>query len=115
MPQRQSAHEKEITTYALKRLSELSDITIYGPRDAEEQGGAVSFNHKVVHAHDVGTIVGDQGVAIRVGHHCAQPLMRRLGVSATARASFYVYSDAPDVDALCGALEAAQTMFASVG
>jgi cysteine desulfurase/selenocysteine lyase len=105
------AHEKEITAYALQRLSERPDLTIYGPKNAELQGGAISFNHNVVHAHDVGTILGDEGVAIRVGHHCAQPLMKVLGVPATARASFYIYTTKDDVDALITALDRVEQVF----
>jgi cysteine desulfurase/selenocysteine lyase len=74
----------------------------------------LSFSLADVHPHDLATILDQHGVCIRAGHHCGQPLMRRLGVSATARASFYVYSDESDVDALVGALTAAQALFASV-
>jgi cysteine desulfurase/selenocysteine lyase len=73
----------------------------------------VSFSLADVHPHDLATILDQENVCVRAGHHCAQPLMRRLGVSATARASFYVYSDASDVDALVGGLEAARRLFAS--
>ncbi len=104
-------HEKKITAYALKKLTALPDLTVYGPKDAEKQGGAISFNHKVVHAHDIGTILGDQGVAIRVGHHCAQPLMKQLSCSSTARASFYIYSTEDDVDALVVALAKVNDVF----
>lgn len=105
------AHEKELVTYALQKLSQLPELTIYGPKDAEKQGGAISFNHKIVHAHDVGTILGEEGVAIRVGHHCAQPLMKTLGCSSTARASFYIYSTKEDVDALVKALSRVDQVF----
>jgi len=104
-------HEKELVGYALEKLSQLPDITLYAPKDLERQGGAISFNHKVVHAHDVGTILSDQGVAIRVGHHCAQPLMRALGVSSTARASFYIYNTKSDVDALINSLAKVDQVF----
>lgn len=104
-------HEIDMTTYALEKLSERKDITIYGPRNAQEQGGAISFNHSIVHAHDVGTILGDEGVAIRVGHHCAQPLMKVLGVPATARASFYIYTSTEDVEALLKALDRVEEVF----
>lgn len=105
------AHEKKITAYALNRFAERKDITVYGPKNAELQGGAISFNHNIVHAHDVGTILGDEGVAIRVGHHCAQPLMKVLGVPATARASFYIYSTEEDVDALMKGLNRVEEVF----
>lgn len=108
-------HEKELVSYALEQLSKLSDITVYGTKDAEKQGGAVSFNHKIVHAHDVGTILADEGVAIRVGHHCAQPLMKTLGTSSTARASFYIYSMKEDVDALVSALAKVDEVFGLKG
>ncbi len=98
------AHEKELLAYALEKLAAVPDLTLYGPLDPEQQGGVISFNHKIVHAHDVGTIVGEEAVAIRVGHHCAQPLMKALGVSSTARASFYIYNTKADVDALVHAL-----------
>jgi len=91
----------------------LVGVTVYGP-DAEHRSGVVSFSVDGVHPHDLATIFDQHGVCIRAGHHCAQPLMRRLGVSSTARASFYVYSDESDVDALCHAVEQAQAMFASV-
>ena len=91
-------HEKEITKYALEKLSEVEDLIIYGPKDPELQGGIVSFNFKEIHPHDVGTILDQEGVAIIAGHRCAQPLMRILGVHGTARASFYVYNDKSEVD-----------------
>ncbi len=85
------AHEEEITRYALDRLLDAG-ATVYGPKDASIRGGAVSFWFKDVHPHDLATILNEQGVAIRAGHHCAQLVMRRYGVPATARASFYVYN-----------------------
>jgi cysteine desulfurase / selenocysteine lyase len=104
-------HEIEITEYALNRLSEFNDITLYGPRDPRERGGVVSFNFGDLHPHDVGTVLDRHGVAIRAGHHCTQPLMRTLGVSGTARASFYVYNTLEEVDVLVEALEAAREFF----
>jgi cysteine desulfurase/selenocysteine lyase len=109
------AHEKKLVAYALKRLAERDDVMVYGVSDPEKQGGAVSFNHKIVHAHDVGTILGEAGVCIRVGHHCAQPLMSRLGTSSTARASFYIYSTPADVDALMAALDGVNSVFGLTG
>jgi len=105
-------HEIEITDYALRRLSELDDMTIYGPRDISQRGGVVSFNYGGLHPHDVGTILDRHGVAIRAGHHCTQPLMRQLGVSGTARASFYLYNTLEEVDVLVEALQAAREFFA---
>jgi cysteine desulfurase/selenocysteine lyase len=105
------AHEKELTRYALSKLTEMG-ATIYGPGDVEERGGVVSFNLEEVHPHDMATIVDQEGVCIRAGHHCAQPLMRKLGVPATARASFYVYNSTDDVDVLVDALEKSKGWFA---
>jgi cysteine desulfurase/selenocysteine lyase len=105
-------HEVEITDYALRRLSELDHMVIYGPRDLSQRGGVVSFNYGDLHPHDVGTILDRHGVAIRAGHHCTQPLMRQLGVSGTARASFYLYNTLEEVDVLVDALHAAREFFA---
>jgi cysteine desulfurase/selenocysteine lyase len=104
------AHEIELTTYALERIGSTG-ATIYGPTDVHERGGVVSFNLEEVHPHDMATIVDQEGVCIRAGHHCAQPLMRRLGVAATARASFYIYNTKEDVDALIDALEKSKGWF----
>jgi cysteine desulfurase / selenocysteine lyase len=104
------AHEMEVTGYALERLQEIG-ATLYGPMDLSERGGVVSFNLGEVHPHDMATIVDQEGVCIRAGHHCAQPLMRRLGVPATARVSFYVYNTPEDVDALIAALDKAKGWF----
>jgi len=104
------AHEIELTRYAMDGLREIGAI-IYGPRDASERGGVVSFGLEDVHPHDMATIVDQEGVCIRAGHHCAQPLMRCLGVPATARASFYIYNTRDDVDALIAALEKSKGWF----
>jgi len=104
-------HEVEVTAYALERLRALDDVTLYGPADPEERGGVVSFNFGDLHPHDVGTILDRQGVAIRAGHHCTQPLMRCLGVTGTARASFYVYNTQEEVDVLIEGLKAARDFF----
>lgn len=103
-------HEVELTAYAIERLADLG-ATIYGPLDAEARAGVVSFNLPEVHPHDIATIVDQEGVCIRAGHHCAQPLMRTLGVAATARASFYLYNTKDEVDALIAALEKAKGWF----
>lgn len=105
------AHELALLELADARIRALPGVTAYGPPPAQ-RSGVVSFSVTDVHPHDLATILDQHGVCIRAGHHCAQPLMRRLGVSATARASFYVYSDEADVDALVGALQAAQSLFA---
>lgn len=107
------AHEIALLELAESRVRALPGVTVYGPPPAQ-RSGVVSFSLTDVHPHDLATILDQHGVCIRAGHHCAQPLMRRLGVSATARASFYVYSDASDVEALVGALTAAQSIFAAV-
>jgi cysteine desulfurase / selenocysteine lyase len=104
-------HEAEITAYALDRMGSIPDIILYGPPDAAERGGVVSFNFPGLHPHDIGTVLDTHGVAIRSGHHCTQPLMRRLGISGTARASFYVYNTPQEVDALVDATKAAVTFF----
>ena len=104
-------HEVEVTTYALERLREFDDVALYGPDDPEQRGGVVSFNFGDLHPHDVGTILDRQGVAIRAGHHCTQPLMRCLGVTGTARASFYVYNTRDEVDVLIEGLKAARDFF----
>jgi cysteine desulfurase/selenocysteine lyase len=105
------AREKEIVAYALKRLGELPEVKIYGPLTAEERTGVVTFNYGDVHPHDLSQFLDRYGIAIRAGHHCAQPLMRRLDCVATARASFYVYNTEAEVDALVEALQAAGRYF----
>jgi len=100
-----------LTDYALKRLSEVPDIKIYGPRDLSKRGAVISFNLSGIHPHDLASILDEEGIAIRAGHHCAQPLMNRLGVAATARASFYIYNSESDIDALVEALYKARRIF----
>jgi len=105
------AHEVELSGYALSRLRQMNEITIYGPPDPADRGGVISFNYPNLHAHDVGTILDRHGVAIRAGHHCTQPLMRSLGVSGTARVSFYLYNTPEEVDVLMEALGKARAFF----
>lgn len=107
-------HERQLTGYALKALADgLGDkIRVFGPPSADERGGVVSFELDGIHAHDVSQVLDEHGVCVRAGHHCAKPLMRELGVAATARASFYIYNDEADADALVDALGAAQRFFA---
>jgi cysteine desulfurase/selenocysteine lyase len=93
-------HEMSLTRHLLDVLDEVGDITIFGPRDLEARGGVVSFNLADVHAHDVGTILDRQGIAVRAGHHCAQPLMARYDVSSMARASVYLYTTHEEIDTL---------------
>ena len=105
------AHGREIAAYALERLGEVEGLTLYGPLDLEQRGGAIAFNLEGVHPHDVSEILGREGVCSRAGHHCAQPLMRRLGVAATSRASFAVHTTRDDVDRLVDALASVRTVF----
>ena len=105
------AHERELTAYALERLSAITGVTVFGPADAAERGALVSFAVDGIHPHDLAELCNREAVAIRAGHHCAQPLMRRLGVPATARASFAVYNTPEEVDRLVEALENAKRIF----
>jgi len=104
-------HERWLGEYAYSRLSEVEEITIYGPENGRT--GLVSFSLPNIHPHDLSQLLDEEGVAIRSGHHCCQPLMRRLGVTATSRASFYVYNTGEDVDALVEALLLARAFFGS--
>jgi len=103
-------HERELTAYALEALSEVDGLTLYGP-PAEQRGGVLSFNLAGIHPHDVASILDREGIAVRAGHHCAQPLMDRLGVHATTRASFYVYNTRKEVDQLVKALYITKQVF----
>ncbi|HEX9505692.1 MAG TPA: cysteine desulfurase [Acidimicrobiia bacterium] len=108
------AHEKALARYTLAALDKRfgDNLTIYGPRDVEARGGAISFLFDGIHAHDISQVVDEEAVCVRAGHHCAKPLMRVLGVPATTRASFYVYNDEADADALVDALARAEKFFA---
>ena len=106
------AHETALTAVLLEALLPLEGIRIFGPMDVESRSGVVSFAFDDVHAHDLATILDEHGVCVRAGHHCAQPLMRRLGIAATARASLWVHSTADDVSMLVTALQHAKTLFA---
>lgn len=105
------AHEQALVRHLLDALAEVGDVEVYGPRDLAVHGGAVSFNVEGVHPHDVGTILDTQGVAVRAGHHCCQPLMRRLGVAATARASVYLYTTHAEIDVLAESLGEVKRIF----
>ena len=105
------AHEQAIVGYALERLAEIPGITIYGPTDPAHRSGVVSFTLDDIHPHDVASILDEENVAVRAGHHCAQPLMASLGVVATTRASFYVYNTDDDVDRLVDGLWVADRIF----
>ena len=108
---RVAAHDTELTRYALERLGQNPLVTVQGPPTVAGRGGAISFTLGDVHAHDLATILDQQGVSVRAGHHCAKPLMRVLGVPATARASFSIYSTSEDIDALIEGLETAARLF----
>jgi len=105
-------HERGLTSYALEQLGELNGVSTYGPASLEERGGVISFVVDGVHPHDVAELLGRENVCVRASHHCAQPLMAKLGVPATARASFGPYNVAADVDALVEAVHHAQKVFA---
>jgi cysteine desulfurase/selenocysteine lyase len=105
------AHERHLLRHALERMAEVPDLRVLGPEDPAERSGVISFTLADVHPHDLATILNEDGVAIRAGHHCAQPLMRRLGVGSTARASFYVYNTEDDVERLVDALHRARRLF----
>lgn len=106
------AHERTLVDYAMERLQDVPGITLYGPRDSELHGGAVSFTLPNIHPHDLATLVDREGIAVRAGHHCTQPLMERLGVPATTRASFYIYNRADEVDQLVTGIQKALKVFA---
>ncbi|HJL98414.1 MAG TPA: SufS family cysteine desulfurase [Acidimicrobiales bacterium] len=107
-------HEIRLTEYALNALDDRygDELTIHGPKDASQRGGVLSIQYRDVHPHDLSQVLDQRGICIRAGHHCAKPLMRELGVGATARASLYLYNDESDIDALVDSLEPAGEMFA---
>jgi cysteine desulfurase/selenocysteine lyase len=105
------AHEKELVGYALERLREIAGLTVYGPPDLRQHSGVISFDLEGMHPHDVAALLDEENVAVRAGHHCNQPLMDRLGVVATTRASFYLYNTREDVDRLVEALLRARSVF----
>jgi cysteine desulfurase / selenocysteine lyase len=106
-------HEVSLTAYALRTLTQRHGerITIFGPAEPDQRGGVISFSFGGIHPHDISQVLDQHGVCVRAGHHCAKPLMRRLGVAATARASLYVYNDEADVDALADALDSTADLF----
>ncbi len=104
-------HEVGLLRYAVESLSRVKGLRMFGPANPERRGGVLAFNLADIHAHDLSTILDEDGIAIRAGHHCAQPLMEWLGVAATARASFYIYNSNDDVDALVAGLEKARRIF----
>lgn len=104
-------HEQVLTAAAIEGLQQLPGVRIVGPTDGLMRGGAVSFTVEGIHAHDVGQVLDDDGIEVRVGHHCAWPLMRRYGIAATTRASFYLYNDLRDVERLIASVRRAQDFF----
>ncbi|MEO9310545.1 MAG: cysteine desulfurase [Nitrososphaera sp.] len=104
-------HEIELTKYALEKLSHIKGIKLYGTKDISKRGGVISFNFADIHPHDLATIIDEDGIAIRSGHHCAQVLMERLDVAATSRASFYIYNTKEEVDILINSLGRAARLF----
>jgi cysteine desulfurase/selenocysteine lyase len=105
------AHELELMQYAVKKMAAVRGVALYGPDDLQQRSGVVSFTLEGVHPHDIATILDQNGVCVRAGHHCAQPLMRRMNVPATARASMYVYSTPDDIDALVKGVERVNEIF----
>jgi cysteine desulfurase/selenocysteine lyase len=105
-----AAHEQEMVSYALERLEEIPGVKVYGPT-AEKKGGVASFTLEGVHPHDIAQILDRDGIAVRAGHHCAQPLHEKYGITATARASFYVYSLQEEVDALVNGIYKVKEIF----
>ena len=104
-------HEKDLTAYALNKFKQLDKVTLIGPKDNVDRGSVISFTIEGIHPHDVGQVLDQYGVAVRTGHHCAWPLMRKLGLVGTTRASFYIYNDEADVDALIDSVLQAQKYF----
>ncbi|MFJ6621708.1 cysteine desulfurase [Kitasatospora sp. NPDC091335] len=109
--ERIAAHEHAITEYAVERLLEVPDLRIIGPRTAVDRGAAISFTLGDIHPHDVGQVLDEQGIAVRVGHHCARPVCLRYGIPATTRASFYLYSTPGEVDTLIDGLHHVRNFF----
>jgi len=105
------AHEQRLTDYTLRRLAEVGGVTLFGPRQLDRRGGVVAFATDVAHPHDVAQVLDQEGIAVRAGHHCTQPLHRRLGVAATTRASLYLYNNESDIDALVRGLHVARKLF----
>ncbi|KLV26325.1 cysteine desulfurase [Niallia circulans] len=107
-------HEHKLAAYAMEKLSSINGLTIYGPHNANNRAGVITFNIEDVHPHDVATVLDAEGIAVRAGHHCAQPLMKWLNVSATARASFYLYNSEEDVDKLVEGIGKTKEYFSDV-
>jgi cysteine desulfurase/selenocysteine lyase len=104
-------HEHKLTEYALRRFAENPKIKLYGPAELDKRGGAISFVYEGIHPHDLAQILDSENICIRAGHHCTQPLMRKFGIAATSRASFYIYNNTEDVDRLMETLSRADSLF----
>ena len=104
-------NDEDLQKYALEKLANIKSIEFYGPKDPNQRCGVVSFNLKGIHPHDVATFLDADGIAVRAGHHCAQPLMDWLGVSATLRASFYFYNTYEEIDKLVDSLKKVEEFF----
>ena len=107
-------HEHKLAAYAIEKMSSINGLTIYGPQSANNRAGVITFNIEDVHPHDVATVLDAEGIAVRAGHHCAQPLMKWLNVSATARASFYLYNSEEDIDKLVEGIGKTKEYFSDV-
>ena len=108
-------HEVVLTRRAIEGLRSIKGVTLLGPAEVRDRGGVISFTVDGIHPHDVGQGLDDLGIAVRTGHHCAWPLMKRMGVVATTRASLYLYNDTSDVDALLQGVEKVQEFFGGKG
>jgi cysteine desulfurase/selenocysteine lyase len=106
-----AAHERDLTAYTLDAFTEVDGVRVIGPTDMVDRGGAVSFAVQGIHPHDVGQVLDDLGIAVRVGHHCAWPVCRRYTVAATTRASFYLYNTQEEIDTLVAGVRHAQRFF----
>lgn len=104
-------HERELTSYGLVHLGRISKLKIFGPADASMRGGVISFNYADIHAHDMASLLDEDGIAVRSGHHCAQPLMERYGLESTTRASFYLYNTEGEIDRLAESIGRAGRVF----
>ena len=104
-------HDKQIVEYALQEFYKVRNLVILGPKDANYRSGSVSFEYQGVHAHDVATILDSEGVAVRSGHHCTMPLHKSMGITASVRASFNVYTTKEDIKKLVEALQKVKTVF----
>jgi cysteine desulfurase/selenocysteine lyase len=104
-------HEHELTSYALEKFKDLAGVKVIGPNSNVDRGSVISFTMDGIHPHDVGQVLDQYGIAVRTGHHCAWPLMKKLGLVGTTRASFYIYNDESDVDSLISAIGEAKKYF----